>query len=192
MSNVALQIRQDQLTPAVQAFARQYGGTVVHQALAAGLLKAVQRHFEGRNQEPNRMGGPKQNFWDRIRQGTSVSSDANTAQVSIPSPIRQKLYGGTIRPVNAKAIAFPISPSVYGRTAREERLTGTTRLIRFGAGARAIGIIVRTVNGKPVGEALFLVVAQVVQQPDPRALPDDATLIHDALAEVERNAAALI
>lgn len=189
-----IRTQADGASPAVARFAKRFGGQVAHQVLGAALLAAVQAHFTQRNLEPNKMGATKQGFWEKASKGSSFAATPTEAVVTMPYPLKQKFYGGTINARPGKALAFPISPSVYGKTAREERLTGTTKLIRFGGagGSKAIGMIVRTIDGKAVGEALFLLVKSVTQPKDERTLPPDDVLIAAGYAALEREAQSAI
>lgn len=180
-------VEKDTATPALNALMARVGGKVVHEAISAAMLDLVQAHFRRRNAEPNQIGGPKTGFWEKIASGTHASSTETSAVVTIPAPILQKLNGGTIRPVRSKALAFPISPNSYGKTAREMRLTGQTKFVPLNRG-NVVGIIVSREAKGVVGEALFLVVRKVTQAADPNAIPPMDALAKAALDVVEQNA----
>jgi hypothetical protein len=159
------------------------GGRVVHEAIGAAMLDCVRSHFDRRAQEPNKLNGPKTGFWAKLSSGSHVSATETDATVTVPAPILQKLYGGDIRPVNAKALAFPVSPNSYGKTAREMRLSGRTKFVPLNRG-NVVGIITTIESKGVIGEVLFLVVRKVSQKADPNAVPSEDTLAKAALDAV--------
>ena len=88
----------------------------LHEAAAAAVCNTVQRHFLGRNSEPNKHGWPSKNFWSKEGfQKTAVAevSDAG-ATVGIASPaIAHKRTGGTVTPKRGKYLAIPITAAAY-------------------------------------------------------------------------------
>jgi hypothetical protein len=77
----------------------------------------------------------------------------------------QRRFGGTIRPVNAKALTIPIDPEAEGKVASE-----FSDLIAIVNPTTRRGILLRTTDDKP----LFALVQSVTQSPDPSILPTDA------------------
>ena len=190
-STIKSEIDWDSVRTVLRKLRDQFGGRVVHQAIGQAMLAAVQTHFDRRAQEPNKMGAPKTGFWEKLSAGTHVESSETEAVVTVPAPILQRLYGGTIRPVNAKALAFPVSPNSYGKTAREMRLTGRTKFIPLNRG-NVVGIITTIERKGVIGEVLFLVVRKVTQAEDPNAIPSEETLVKAAMEAVEASADALL
>ena len=193
-ASINLRITENGATPSVRKLGERLGGRILHEAIGAGLLSALQTHFDRRAQEPNKLGGPKVGFWERISVGSFATATETEAVVTVPAPILQKLYGGTIKPVNAKAIAFPVSPRSYGKSAREMRGEGLTKYIPIVSKKNpdVIGII-RAIEGpKVLGETLFLVMLKVTQPKDPNAIPSPETLMKAAMDAVEESADALL
>lgn len=190
-STIKIEVSQDTVRPVLRQLRDRFGGRVVHEAIGAAMLSAVQTHFDRRAQEPNKMGAPKTGFWEKLSSGSHASATDTEATVTIPAPILQRLYGGTIRPVNAKALAFPVSPNSYGKTAREMRLTGLTKFIPLNRG-NVVGIITTIERKGVIGEVLFLVVRKVTQAADPNAIPSEDTLTRAAMDAVEASADALL
>jgi len=190
-ASINIRLTANGATPAIRKLGERLGGRVLHQAIGAAMLSAVQEHFDRREHEPNKMGAPKTGFWAKISAGTSVTSSETEAVVTIPAPILQKLYGGTIRPVNSKALAFPVSPRSYGKTAREMRADGETKFVPLNRG-NLVGIITSIEAKGVVGEVLFLVVRQVTQAADPNAIPSTGSLMKAAMDAVEESADALL
>lgn len=185
------QITLDTARPVLRQLRDGFDGRVVHEAISKAMLAAVQTHFDRRAQEPNKMGAPKTGFWEELSSGTHATSTDTEATVTIPAPILQRLYGGTIRPVNAQALAFPVSPNSYGKTARVMRLTGLTKFIPLNRG-NVVGIITTIERKGVIGEVLFLVVRKVTQAADPNAIPSEDTLTKAAMDAVEASADALL
>lgn len=208
-ATVHLFITANGATPAIRKLGERLGGRVLHQAIGAAMLSAIQTHFDRRAQEPNKMGAPKTGFWEKLSSGSFATSTETEAVVTIPAPILQKLYGGTIRPVNAKALAFPVSPNSYGKTAREMRASGLTKFIPLNRG-NLVGIIiglqtrtetygngaksytVNRIQHRAIGEVLFLVVRKVTQAADPNAIPSGEALMKTVMDAIEESADALL
>lgn len=177
----------DTTTSAARELVTRLKGRVLNDAMGAAMTDICKAHFQKRNLEPNKLGGPKTGFWDNIRTGTHYTATDSYAEVTIPAPILQKINGGKIsqRP-GGPALAFPISPLSYGRTAREMRMTGATKFVPINRG-NVVGLIVSIESGKAVGHALFLVVREVDQDPDPNAIPTDEQIITAATQAVLEN-----
>lgn len=150
----------------------------------------LRAHFLARNQEPNKKGWPKQDFWNRIREATALSAvDESGATITIADPaIAQKIYGGTIKPVEGKYLALPAIAEAYGRSART--FNNLEPMIRWINGSRrAVALVERAASltrdwkekgsnliekkGSLVGGRVFYwLVLSVTQAEDPRALPE--------------------
>jgi phage gpG-like protein len=155
------------------------------------LEQTLKRHFIARNQEPNKTGFPKKNFWEQIATATTFTDATNdTATVTISDPrLATKIYGGTIRPKKAKNIAIPLTPeasqagSPRGAGAGETHLTirrskGGKRTLFIAAGKKAIKDQEETL--------LWVLVHQVTHHPDPKALPTQTTLLPKLTSVVTR------
>jgi hypothetical protein len=172
--------------------------------LGKKLEVLLRDHFRDRNSEPNKRGWPAQNFWNRIRNATALTAfDASTATVTVADPaFNQKLHGGTIVPKEAKALAIPMDPEAYGKSPREfnnlhlvvanGRAMLVTNLASNLAKQRGGGFKSRS---SEISRVMYLLVASVTQDADPRALPDESSLKRelgaDAAAWLKRNAGAL-
>lgn len=150
----------------------------------------LREHFRERNQEPNKKGWPKQDFWNRIRKATALSSvDESGATLTISDPaIAQKVHGGDIVPKEGKYLTIPAIAAAAGRSART--FQNLEPLIRWINGSRrAIALVERRASnityGKErkdgsrsvthvsssIGGVIFWLVEKVHQNRDPRALP---------------------
>lgn len=134
---------------------------------------------------PNRLGGRRTHFYGIARDETSFNIDNDGVTVSIRSVgIRQRYFGGPIKPKAAKYLTIPVHPAAHGRPAREFDL----RVI-FGRGGQPIALAtketsysrtVKNAEGKrvkqqatrPIGEVYYILTKKTVQQrPDPSVLP---------------------
>jgi hypothetical protein len=153
----------------------------------------LREHFRERNLEPNKRDWPKQEFWDRIRSATALSSyDDEGATITINDPaFPQKVYGGEIKPKEGKYLTLPAIAAAAGRSPRT--FSNLEPMIRWMNGTRrAIALVERQATqlvysrtrkdgtqvvkkGAQVGGTVFYwLVLSVRQQRDPRALPDRA------------------
>ena len=140
---------------------------------ARGVDSALKKHFRGKNQRPNKQGGPKQNFWAQIRdsvQSFRAGSDSAIVQVNDPR-LNPHVFGATITPKAAKSLAIPIHASSYGvRAATFDDLV----FLRSKKGGKTVGVL-----GRGKGEdftALYVLVKSAKIPKDPTALPSDAEL----------------
>lgn len=150
----------------------------------------LREHFRERNQEPNKKGWPKQDFWNRIRKSTALSAvDESGATITISDPaIAQKIHGGDIVPKEGKYLTLPAIAAAVGRSART--FQNLEPLIRWINGKRrAIALIERrasnisygkerkdgsrsvTHTSSSIGGVIFWLVEKVHQNKDLRALP---------------------
>lgn len=156
-------------------------------------------HFLDRNQEPNKRGFPKQDFWARIRTATALAAvDEAGATVAIADPaITQKIYGGEIRPKEGKYLTLAAIAVAVGKSPRV--FANLEPLVRYKDGKRrAIALYlpdpVGTATGKDKGASLggtvfYWLVLSVTQKKDPRALPTranfEAALLDEAGAFID-------
>ncbi|HWM26595.1 MAG TPA: hypothetical protein VNP98_17390 [Chthoniobacterales bacterium] len=147
----------------------------------------LREHFLERNQEPNKRGWPKQDFWNRIRKSTALSTvDASGATVTISDPaINQKVFGGDITPKEGKYLAIAAIAEAYGRSPRS--FSNLEPVIRWRDGQRrAVALAERRASllrsrkdgtgtekkREEVGGKIFYwLVEKIRQKKDPRALP---------------------
>jgi hypothetical protein len=143
----------------------------------------LREHFLDRNQEPNKSGFPKQDFWSRIRKSTALSQvDESGATVSISDPaLAQKIYGGEIRPREGKYLTLAAIAVAAGKSPRV--FSNLELLIRWKDGKRRavalylpdpVGTAAGKGKGSSSGTVFYWLVLSVTQKRDPRALPDRA------------------
>lgn len=150
------------------------------------LSNQLKTHFRLKDRnEPNKLGGPRSHFWNRV--GQSVSNPAvdlpnRKITVSITHPaFAQKLLGGPIVAQRVKNLAIPEDAQTYERSpAIFEQETGLKLFfirLRSGKG----GLFTRLQGQKGI-QFRYLLTPSVNQLPDPTALPD-MNLVAQALID---------
>lgn len=177
----------------------------VHAVMGERVEGELKAHFAARNQEPNQRGWPKQNFWARIRNATALTSATDEgATVTIADPaINQKVYGGTIRPKEAKFLAIPARQEAYGVMPK----SGLIPALRFAVLPRGGPVLIQAEHtaikiskdrrkgregqqrvkslGERGGGVFYWLRRSVTQAADPRALPERGQLLTAALESAE-------
>ncbi|MFA6289940.1 MAG: hypothetical protein WC661_21360 [Opitutaceae bacterium] len=166
------------------------GGPAINPVIGQAASNVVRAHLFGLNESrANHLGGRRTNYFLGAGRGTSWSVTGDTVTVSIRQiGIRQKFYGGTIKPKNAQFLTIPVAPEAYGKRARE---FGDLVLV-FGDNGQPIALatkgtravqITQSKSGKIIkrqigrtGVIMFRLVRSVTQLPDPTILPDEAEI----------------
>jgi len=193
---------QDNATPALESKLQLVSPSRLAGILGPGLTQFVQRHL--RSNGTNSQGWPSTHFWADAARGTSFTRSDNGDGIVISINkigVRQRYYGGPIRPVRAKALAIPINPVSYGHVPAD--FPGLF-MIKCASGAylvqsnesmsektgRTIG---RTGKGGNAGRRLksnltflFKLSAGVQQDPDPTVIPSEDELTEVSMDLLER------
>lgn len=137
--------------------------------------------FNQNRTRPNKLGGKRTNFYATAARGTGFDIDADGVTISIRSVgIRQRFFGGVIKPKTAKFLTIPVAPEAHGKRAREFDLE-----VVYGAGGRPVALATKstsapTKNSKGQegnkttarrGVIMFRLVESITQAPDPTVLP---------------------
>ncbi len=149
-------------------------------------VNTIREHLFGLNQtRPNKLRGRRTGFYAQAARGTSFATvDGDTAAlISINQVgIRQRYFGGTIRPTGGrKWITIPARAEAHGKRARE---FGDLRFVVFaGGGGAALIRRERTVLKRQRGggftgtaeggEVMYWLRRSVTQRPDATVLPYD-------------------
>lgn len=141
---------------------------IVAAAIAAVRVKLIE-HFAARNQEPNKLGGRKTNFWEQILQSTQITEVTDRYGVVSIGDARfaQKVFGGKLVPKNASALTIPLRAEAHGRSASVLETEMSIKLFvvhKFGKAFLAAKVGSRLM-------VFYLLAKSVTQKPDPRALP---------------------
>lgn len=148
--------------------------TGLHKVLGKRLEQEVQKHFKGREREPNKKNWPKQNFWSRMRNATAfLSADKEGATVRISDPaIASKVWGATITPKETKYLSIPAIAEAYGKSPKlNKNLEPMVR--RMGGGLRPRAVALQDKDTKTIW---YWLVKSVTVPKDPDALPDEGEL----------------
>lgn len=188
MATVAA-ITSDTATPAIRRIVVQASGRAAHVAMAAAVAEQIRQHLVDKDQVPNKLGGERTHFFASAARGTFWSASETEGEVTIAKDgIRQRLLGGTIRPVFKKALTIPVHPLAHGKVASE--FGPELRLVKLDGGAdgNTAGLLVLgTGSDAPV---LYVLRTKVTQQPDPSVLPTDDEMTAEAVSALEEIALA--
>jgi hypothetical protein len=148
------------------------------------VAKLLRKHYEQKHaNEPNKLGGKRQNFWLRVKHGVNeprqTAPDQVTVSVSDPA-IMQKIKGGTISAKRATMLTIPVDPRAYGRAASVLEHELGIKLVLVAKSGRAF-LAGRITKGKGSGLRVFYVLKKSVnQRPDPTALPPEEQITQTA------------
>jgi hypothetical protein len=186
----------DQASPALKNLLASAKAPALLRVGGRGVANRLRSHYDHLHQtRPNKLGGKRVNFWLGVKRSVqNPVLSGNAAVVAINHVgIRQRLQGGIIRPGRGtnrrtgrpiRLLAIPIHPDAYGRRPAERddldfipgkrgggvlvqsRMTNIRLGRRRKDGSRKI-----TPESTTTGIALYALVRQVVQRPDPTVLP---------------------
>jgi len=172
---------QHRLTPALNPHTK-----AAREVTGRSAVNLIQKHLRDRDRtHPNKLGGRRTHFYAAAARGTSFQLVADGALIAINKEgIRQRLLGGTIRPIRAKALAIPARPEAHGRSPREFDDLFLVKRASFAALARKSGRTIRI---------MYWLRKSVTQRPDPDVLPSRQTIAEhvakDLAAHLARQAA---
>ncbi len=197
--SVNIQVTKDTASPAVRKVLENCTPQRMGTAMRDPLVSLTQRHFQAL--PPNKMGFTSTGFWSEASSSTHGEVIGSGVIISTGKiGVRQRYFGGVIKPVNKQYLALPARAEAYGKSPREfdnlicidlGRQQGAPRLVLVEADASRVSIGrkkkdgTRTVQnaGETGGGIMFWLVKQVVQQPDPNIIPSDA----EFLATIEQS-----
>lgn len=156
------------------------------QAAARVIRRLLQRHFREREKTPNALGGRRTHWWAAASRATQIASVTDTeAVVSISQPgMALKVYGGVVRPVQAKALTIPIHAEAYGRRARTVELLTGMKLFKVKPKGSKNTFLARSTGDDQI-RLLYLLASSAKVRPDPNALPNRSQMEREALAAAE-------
>lgn len=164
--------------------------TAMQMAGATGVIRFLKEHFAKKDKkEPNRLGGDRTHFWNQIGASVGPRPVVRDRRVEIPITdprFRQKLRGGVIVPVRARALTIPMHPAAHGRSAAQiAAKVGKLFILRIGTRAFLAGKIGRALT------LYYQLVKRVVQMPWPGTLPPARSMkwvfTHSVRAYVRKN-----
>jgi hypothetical protein len=188
MATVAA-ITSDTATPAIRRIVVQASGRAAHAAMAAAVAEQIRQHLVAKDQIPNRLGGTRTHFYAAAARGTFWTATPTDGEVTIAKDgIRQRLLGGTIRPVTRKALTIPVHPLAHGRVASEFGPELRLVVINGGADGNTSGLLV--LGTAPDAPVLYVLRKKVTQQADPTVLPTDEQMRAEAIGALDELALA--
>ena len=145
--------------------------------LGRRLEHSLRKHFQTRDAEGNKRGWPRSHFWNRLRRATAFAGATDSAaKVTVADPaLAQKVHGGTIRPIQAKALAIPLRAEAKVAGRPSARLIPGLFILKSARG----GVFLARREDRAL-RLYYKLVKSVTQQADPRALP----LRHLVLADL--------
>lgn len=169
------------------------------QVAGRAALEVTRRHLLRRNlTHPNRLGGKRTNYWQRMAQSAALTFEGTAAVVTLTEPgAGLQVRGGTVKPRNRKALAVPVHADAHGKTAGERNdLTP----VYWRRGGKLQGGLVRNAhtrlvggrNGKPLrrgrsitgGELMYVFKDSVTIKGDPSILPDAQALEQEVIRAI--------
>ena len=165
-------------------------GHALKQAIGGAVQREVQDHLRRQDSSrPNQLGGVRTHFYGDAAQATffAVANDGATVTVA-QQGFRQRVEGGTIRPVRTKWLAIPARAEAYGK--RPGEFSGQLDFVPVRAdlallvardgtrGTRlttnAKGKRVRKTGNVEAGLVMYWLKKEVNQAPDPTLVPTEA------------------
>lgn len=152
--------------------------------------KSLRRHFRSRQADsPNRMGWERQNFWSRLAKATAydparTTEDGKAYVVIADGAINAKVFGGTWGAKQSKYLAIPLQEEVYGVRPSANTIPGL-HFIPSKRGGNTVGWLAAPDGAGGKDTFYWRLQKTVTVQPDPRALPDPATLGQELVGQAE-------
>lgn len=192
---------QDKATPLAARLAAQVQPERIAQAAAPAVLNRVRSHFFALNRErPNKLGGKRTNFFNQAARSTHSRVTGGNLIIGISHVgIRQRLQGGRIRPTGGRRyLTVPAIAEAYATRAgewnnlkfgfafdgkgkmRPALVEAQHTALKFGS-KRKDGSRTMKATVKEGGRAVFWLVRQVTQRPDPAVIPSNDELRTAAL-----------
>jgi len=177
------------------AFLREFDECAFQARNRPGIMKVVGRrgsnelkkHFRMRNRTPNKLGGTRTNFWqgvaDAVQNPVLVGDSGVCISINHPA-FAQKVFGGTIKPKNAKALTIPVEPEAYGRTVATFQQETGIQLFLLKKKAGGMSNLLAGIVDEHTVKVFYVLQSSVDQAADPQALPDqnqfEAALLDEA------------
>lgn len=191
-----LAITKDTATPALNAARNFMQPARLNPIVGGAAIEVYKTHLFGVNaSRPNKLGGSRTNYFGMAAKLTNFREVEGGVLISIPQiGIRQRFYGGVIKPKTAKFLTIPVNAAAYGHRASEFDLE-----IVFGQGGQPIALATISTRATQItqkgqwtrtkqigrhGVIMFRLVRSVTQKPDPTILPYDEQVLKRVDKEV--------
>lgn len=179
---------RDRATPLLEQTERKIQPATLAKIAAREGQDFTRKHFTHLNStRANQMGGRRTNFYAQAARGTSGTSDATGANISVNQVgIRQRIQGGVILPKNGKFLTLPARAETYGKRASE------FSDLEFGyaeddRGRVRPALVKEDKKDKEFwgeDDVYFWLVPKVVQKPDPSVMPNLAQMSERILVAI--------
>jgi hypothetical protein len=185
---IDISVPKDTATPLLEFLRANLTPAHVIQEIGPRANTLVREHLF--NNGENKKGWPSTHFWTRAAENTSWQAGSDFALISIDQiGVRQRVNGGPIAPVNARALTIPACPEAYGRHARD------FSNLKFGFAFDPDYKMMRPalIEAQPASSsasrgndsaqpaisptAMFWLATAVKQNRDPKVLPSDADFV---------------
>ena len=200
---IQVKVLRDDATPRLRQLVQDFQSRPFFAALGKRAEVVLKAHFRAKGDVPMKKGWPSLHFWDRrVRNATNLTSFTDRdATVTVADPaFAAKVFGATIRPKEAGALAIPLQAAAYGKQPSSGLIPGlfllrTKRhayLVAYGDADSGQHFLGYTKSGKARYSRdraqlhfYYILLKQVTVPKDPTALPPDHQINDALLAEAE-------
>lgn len=155
-------------------------------ALASRGDRVFKAHFLRRNQEGNKYGWPRSNFWvNKVRKQTAITSVTDEeAEITVASPeFVHKIRGGKVAAKRGRYLAIPLTAAAKKAGSPREWDDPSALFPVRSAETGAFFLAMKTAGGiLPV----YDLKRSVTHKADPRALPSEAEISRELTDEAVR------
>lgn len=166
---------EDGATPDIAAMVQKLGPARLHALLGNAARSQIRDHLEAKGQLPNKHGWPKTGWLTRARDSVVMTSDENSAVITIAlEGFASRYYGQPprITPKNRRYLTIPMCAAAYGKAARE--FTDLHAEMYKVPRGRTAGFLVRSMG--PVKVRMYRLVLWTEPKADPTLMPTDSEI----------------
>lgn len=159
--------------------------------LGRRCAQELRRHFVERDKEPNKLApGRREHFWSQVRGAVGNPELVNGgAEVTIADArFAIKVFGGTIVPREAKALAIPVHALAYGR--RPAVFEDEEQVDLFRPHGKRVLMAELGAQGQAV--TIYVLAKSATVPADPKALPAPGVLESACVDQAEKHLARAI
>lgn len=175
----------ESLKPVLSALEFGLKSGAIQEVIGRNVVKLIQDNF--RTLPPNERGFPSTGFWQRAAEATHYTVVQDGVLFSIDQiGVRQRFFGGEIKPVHAQRLTIPAIAEAYGHSAA---YFGNLKVIRgffrtYWGSITDLALVPADWDEKKVDRfgVYFWLVGRVSQEANPDVLPADDD-IFDAASE---------
>jgi hypothetical protein len=166
----------ESLKPVLSALEFGFNSGVICEEIGREVVKLIQDNF--RTLPPNERGFPSTGFWQRAAEATQYEVVPDGVLISVNQVgVRQRFFGGRIKPVLAEYLTIPAVAETYGCSATD---FGNLKVIRgsfktYWGSFAGLALVPADWDEKEVDRfgVYFWLVSAVTQEENPDVLPAD-------------------